>query len=147
MKPWKVTVSNKIEPEIQKKFKRLLRPVLSVAGRPEKCRFCETMTTWTINNQHVCPACHVKYEFLKSWRIPDKCEVCAGQGEWCTDNGGHSLCYLHRNAWHRWKIPELDFIDHAKQKEEWLQAWEEGWAKFISFTKERYEKYAGGLKR
>ncbi|GAH56941.1 unnamed protein product [marine sediment metagenome] len=137
MKPWEIVVSDKIEPQLRKKVKRLLKPVLSVAGSPAKCELCGTDTTWTVNNRRVCPACNVQYGFTPGYVIPDACEVCGKQGEWCTDGEPiHSLCYIHRDVWFRWKNPELEFIDHKKQPEKWHQAWEEGWAKFIAFMKE-----------
>lgn len=135
MKLWEVVVKDNIEPETQKKIRRLLQPVLSVS-RPGKCQFCDTVTTWTINNKPVCPACHVQYGFIKKDIIPDPCEVCGRQGEWCTEGEPiHSLCYIHRDAWFHWKNPELDFIDHKKQSEKWLQVWDEGWNRFTTFMK------------
>lgn len=136
-KLWGIIASGKLEPEVQKKLKRLLQPVLSVS-RPEKCQFCDTATTWAINGKPVCPACHVLYGFIKKDRIPDLCEVCGRQGEWCTEGEPiHSLCYIHRDMWFHWKNPELDFIDHKNQPKKWLQVWDEGWAKFVAFMKER----------
>lgn len=137
MKLWEIVVSDKVGLEVQKKIKRLLKPVLSV-HEPEKCLFCGTKTSWTVNNKTVCPACHVKYGFVPEDRVPDPCEVCGQQGEWCTEGEPiHSLCYVHRDAWFNWKNPELEFIDHKKQPEKWNQVWEEGWAKFVAFMKER----------
>jgi hypothetical protein len=136
-KPWEVVVQDGIEPEVKKKLKRLLQPVPSVRG-PEKCLFCGTMTTWRINNKPVCPACSVKYGFDKADRIPDPCEVCGRQGEWCTEGDPvHSLCYVHRDEWFHWSNPKLNHIDHKKQPEKWHQVWEEGWAEFVAFMKER----------
>ena len=135
MKYWVISANDKLEPELKRKLRRLLKPILSV-GRPGKCEFCGMMTTWIINKRLVCPACHVKYGFLPQWKLPDKCEVCDGQGEWCPQGDPqHSLCYIHRDKWHHWEIPELKFIDSRKQPEKWNQAWEAGWAKFVSFMK------------
>jgi len=136
MKSFEIVASDKLDADIQKKIKRLLQPVLSI-GQPAKCLFCDTETTWTINNKPVCPACSVKYGFMKNDRIPDPCEVCGRQGEWCTDGDPvHSLCYIHREAWFRWGRPELEFIDRKKHPEKWSEAWDEGWAKFVAFMKE-----------
>ena len=136
-KLWEIVVSDKVEPEVRKKLKRLLQPVDSV-GQPEKCYFCNTETTWTINRKPVCPACSVLYGFIKEDYLPDPCEVCGKQGEWCTAGEPiHSLCYIHRDAWFHWKIPFLDYIDLKKQPEKWHQAWEEGWAQFVAFMKEK----------
>ena len=136
MKLWKVVVKDNIEPDIQKKIRRLLKPVLSVHN-PGKCQFCGTDTTWTINRMPACPACQVKYGFIKMDYIPDQCEVCGRQGEWCTNGEPiHSLCYIHRDAWFKWKNPELDFVNHETQPEKWGQVWEEGWGKFINVQKE-----------
>ena len=137
MKLWEVVVKDSVEPEIRKKLKRLLKPVLSV-NRPDKCWFCGTDTTWTINDKPVCPACHIKYGFMPKDRVPDPCEVCGKQGEWCTEGDPiHSLCYIHRDAWFRWTSPELGFIDSRKEPEKWHQVWEEGWNKFIACMKEK----------
>ena len=136
-KLWEIVVSDKVEPEVRKKLKRLLRPVDS-AGRPEKCYFCDTETTWTINCKPVCPACSVLYAFIKEDYLPDPCEVCGKQGEFCTQGDPiHSLCYKHRDDWFKWKMPELAFIDSKKQPEKWSQVWDEGWARFIALMKER----------
>ncbi len=136
-KLWEIVVSDEVDAEVKKKLKRLLQPVASV-HLPGNCLFCDTETTWTINNKPVCPACSVKYGFAKADRIPDPCEVCGRQGEWCTDGDPiHSLCYVHRDAWFHWKRPELEFIDSKKQSEKWHQAWEDGWARFVTFMKER----------
>ena len=133
MKLWEVVVKDSVEPEIQKKIRRLLQPVLSV-HMPGKCLFCGTDTTWTINNKPVCPSCHVLYGFVKKDRVPDPCEVCGRQGEWCTEGEPiHSLCYIHRDAWFHWKNPELEFINRKKQPEKWHQVWAEGWNRFVAF--------------
>ena len=137
MKLWEIVPSDKLDAEVRKKIKRLLRPVLDVR-QPDKCYFCATETTWTINKKHVCPACSVKYGFANDYRIPDPCEVCGRQGEWCTDGHPvHSLCFVHRDGWFHWKKPELDNIDSKKEPEKWHQAWDEGWARFVACMKEQ----------
>ena len=134
-KLWGIVVNNEIEPEIRKKIKRLLQPVDSVR-QPAKCYFCETMTTWTINKKNVCPVCSVKYCFIKECYIPDACEVCGKQGEWCTEGDLiHSLCYIHRDAWFKWDLPELKCVDSKKEREKWLQVWDEGWNNFVATMK------------
>jgi len=130
-------VSDKVAPDIQKKIKKLLKPYRSV-GRADKCLFCGVDTTWTLNKKPVCPRCAVRYKFLGEQWLLDPCEVCGKQGEWATEGDPqHFLCYIHRDAWFHWNIPFLDFIDHEKQPEKWYQAWEEGWAKFVAFMKEK----------
>lgn len=137
MKSFEVVVNAKIEPEIQKVIKHVLKPVHSI-GQPEHCFFCDTDTTWTINNKPVCPKCAVQYGFLSKQWLLDPCEVCGKQGEWATEGDPqHFLCYIHRNIWFRWNIPELQFIDGRKQPEKWHQLWDEGWIKFVSCMKER----------
>ena len=137
MKLWEIVVSDEVDADVKKKLKRLLQPISSIS-HPAKCLFCDTFTTWTINDKPVCPACSVKYGFVKNDRIPDLCEVCGQQGEWCTDGEPvHSLCYKHRDDWFHWKNPELDFINRGKQPEKWNQVWDEGWRKFVAFMKER----------
>ena len=135
-KLWEIVVSDKVEPEIQKKIRRLLLPVRSV-GRPQNCLFCGVDTTWTLNNKPVCPKCAVQYKFLgEQWPL-DPCEVCGKQGEWATDGDPqHFLCYKHRDDWFNWKNPELEFIDFRKHPEKWNLAWERGWASFVAFMKE-----------
>ena len=138
-KLWEIVVSDKVEPEIAKKIKKLLKPYQSV-GRVEKCLFCGVDTTWTLNNKNVCPKCSVKYGFLGEQWLLDPCEVCGQQGEWATDGDPqHFLCYRHRDEWlhSNWRNPELSYIDSRKEPEKWRQVWEEGWAKFIALAKER----------
>jgi len=136
MKQWEILVNNKLDSEIQKKIKRLFRPIRSV-GRPQNCLFCNIDTTWTINDQPVCPKCAVEYKLLgKQWLL-DPCEVCGRQGEWASDSDTqHFLCYIHRDQWFHWKIPELEFIDIRKKPVNWRRAWEGGWSRFIAFMKE-----------
>ena len=137
MKLWEIAVSDKVDPEVRKKLKRLLRPTLSVTG-PAKCYLCGTETTWAVNNENVCPACNLKYGFMPDYAIPDSCEVCGRQGEWCTQGDPvHSLCFIHRDQWFHWKTPELDYIDSRKEPEKWCRAWEEGWTRFIACVKEQ----------
>ncbi len=151
MKLWEVAVKSSVEPEIRKKIKRLLRPVLSVQI-PGKCLFCSVTTTWAVNNKALCPACHIKYGFIKKDVIPGPCEICGLQGEWYTDGEPiHSLCFIHRDAWFRWKNPELDFVDKEKMPVKWCQVWEEGWSRFVTYIKEaqigkcrNYDKYKNG---
>jgi len=139
-KLWDVIVSDKIDADIQKKIKRLLQPIRSV-GRPQNCLFCGIDTTWTLNGKPVCPKCSVQYGLLGEQWLLDPCEVCGKQGEWATEGDPqHFLCYIHRDEWLHWKNPELDYIDSKKETERWHQAWEEGWAKFVSFMKERMKK-------
>ena len=135
MKMFQVVISERVQTETRKKLKRILKPVTSVSN-PGNCELCGTMTTWTINNRLVCPACHVLYGFWPKDSVPDPCEVCGRQGEWCTEGDPiHSLCYIHRDAWFHWQTPELAFVDHKKQPEKWYQVWEEGWARFVTFMK------------
>lgn len=135
-KPWEIIVSKEVEPDIRKNLKRILRPELSV-GRPRNCLLCGTDTTWTINGQPVCPACHVKYGFISADRVPDLCEVCGRQGEWCTDGDPvHSLCWRHRDAWFHWSMPELGLFNKKIAPEKWHQVWEEGFARFVAAIKE-----------
>lgn len=137
MKLWEVVVSDKVEPELRKKIKRILKPTRSV-GRPQKCLFCGVDTTWTINDKPVCPKCAVEYGFLDKGWLPDPCEVCGRQGEWWTEGDpGHFLCYRHRDEWFHWKTPELEFLDLEKQPDKWNKAWEEGWSRFVAFMKEK----------
>jgi hypothetical protein len=141
VKLWEIKVSDKVEPEIQKKIKRLFRPSWSVSHYgPQKCLFCEELTTWTTNDKPVCPKCSVKYGFRSELWLLDPCEVCGKQGEWDTDNRNppqHFLCYSHRDQWLHWEIPELKHIDSTKQPEKWQQAWDEGWTKFVACMKEQ----------
>jgi len=134
-KLWEIVSSKSLEPEIQKKIKKLLKPHLSV-GRPQNCLFCGTDTSWTINDNPVCPKCAVQYKFLGEQWLLDPCEVCGKQGEWATDGDPqHFLCYIHREEWFHWKRPALDHIDHKKEPEKWRRAWDEGWAEFVAFMK------------
>lgn len=136
MKPWEIVFNKSVEPEVQKKIKRLLRPYRSV-GRPQKCLFCSVDTTWTLNNQPVCPKCSVEYKFLSEQWLLDPCEVCGKQGEWATDGDPqHFLCYIHRDEWLKWKNPELGYIDSKKEPGRWIQVWEKGWRTFIILMKE-----------
>lgn len=136
-KPWEIVVSDEIEPEVAKKIKKVLRPDQSV-GHPQKCLFCDVMTSWTLNRRPVCPKCAVKYKFLGEQWLLDPCEVCGRQGEWATDGEPqHFLCYIHREDWFHWGRQELDHIDSRKEPEKWRQAWEESWARFVAFMKER----------
>ena len=141
MKLWKVVVKDTIAPEIQRKIKRLLQPILEVY-QPGKCFFCGTLTTWGISRKNVCPACHVKYGFVSADRIPAACEVCGRQGEWWCAGGktAHSLCYIHRDAWFHWRrSPELDYINSEREPEKGEKVWEDVWNKFVAFMKERPE--------
>ena len=127
-------------PEVQKKLKRILKPVLSVLGgrQYKPCDLCETETSWTVNNRPVCPKCQVVYNFVKADRIPDACEVCGAQGEWvCGKDDQHSLCCRHRDAWLDWtKEPFLPRgYDKLPEKEKDI-AWEKGFALFIQEMKE-----------
>ena len=134
MKLWEVVVSDKVEPEVQKRIKRLLKPTRSV-GRPQSCLFCDVDTTWTINDKPVCPKCAVKYKFLTEQWLLDPCEVCGKQGEWATDNDPqHFLCYIHRDKWFHWNRYELDDVGHKKEPVKWRQAWEESWARFVKHS-------------
>ena len=140
MKLWEVAVKDSVEPEIRKKIKRLLKPVLSV-HLPGKCQFCGTDTTWTINNKPVCPACHVKYGFVSKDRIPDPCEVCGRQGEWCTEGDPiHSLCYIHRDAWFDWtREPFLPRGYWKLLENERDIAWQKAFAEFIQEMKAKQQ--------
>jgi hypothetical protein len=141
MKLWEVVVSDKVEPEIRKKIKRLLKPTHTVA-RPQNCLFCGVDTTWTINDKPVCPKCAVEYKFLGEQWLLDPCEVCGKQGEWATaSDPQHFLCYTHRDEWFHWEIPELEFIDSKKQPDKWDKVWEEGWSKFVAYMKEEETKH------
>lgn len=136
-KSWKVEVVKSLEPEVQKKIRKVLKPDLSVAGRPGKCIFCEYETTWTINKQYVCPKCTGKFGFANPAYLPDPCEVCRGQGEWvCGRKDEHSLCWRHRDEWFEFtKQPRL-FPDQKKvSDEEWSQSWDKVWARFIQEAK------------
>lgn len=136
-KLWEIVVSDRVELEIAKKIKRLLRPSRSV-GRPQKCLFCEVETSWTLNDKPVCPKCAVKYKFLGEQWLLDPCEVCGRQGEWATEGDPqHFLCYQHRDNWFCWEKSGLRHIDHKKQPEEWERAWDKEWADFVAFSKER----------
>lgn len=139
MKIWDIAFKKDTSTEVQKLLKRILKPVISV-GRPQKCLFCGENTTWAINNNPVCPRDSALYGFMNAEYLPDPCEVCGKQGEWCTEGGTHSLCYVHRDAWFAWSNPELGFIDSKVEPEKWEQVWEEGWKKFIDFMKERATK-------
>lgn len=136
-KLWVITFSGELAPDIQKKIRRVIKAHHSI-GRPQNCLFCGTETTWTINDEPVCPKCAVKYKFLGEQWLLDPCEVCGRQGEWATDGDPqHFLCHIHLNDWFKWKIPELDYIDSKRQPDKWHQAWGEGWSKFINFEKEK----------
>ena len=141
MKLWEVVVSDKLPTEVQKKIKRLLRPGMGVSHYgPKKCLFCGELTTWTTNDKPVCPKCSVQYGFRSDlWLLPP-CEVCGKQGEWGTDNRNppqHFLCYVHRDAWFHWEIPQLHYINGQKEPEKWQEAWNEGWSRFITYMKEQ----------
>lgn len=135
-KAWDITVNDKLPLETQKKIKRVLRPTHpDILHRgPQKCLFCGELTTWAINDKPVCPKCAVQYNFLSKLWLPNPCEVCGKQGEWSTDDWEHSLCYLHRDEWFHWTIPELQYIDQT-EPEKWKQAWKEGWDRFIKHLK------------
>lgn len=135
-KLWLIAVYDIAGPELQRKLRRILRPVDGV-GNSLPCELCGKVTTWTINSHPVCPGCCAKYGFVAKDRLPDLCEVCGEQGEWCTQGDPvHSLCYKHRDGWFHWTIPELEFANNKKQPEKWNRIWEEGWTKFIAFMKE-----------
>lgn len=126
-------------PEIQKKLKRILKPILSVLHRQYKpCYLCGTETSWTVNNNPVCPKCQVEYNFTKADRIPDACEVCECQGEWvCGKNDQHSLCCRHRDAWFTWTREPFLPRGYAKLPEEERNiAWEKAFTTFIQEMKE-----------
>lgn len=134
-KPYKIEVDKSVPRDIAKILKRLLRPVLSV-GRPGKCLLCGTETTWTINDRPVCPADHVKYGFLNECYVPDSCEVCGCQGEWCTAGEPiHSLCFKHRDAWFHWAKHELCGISLPNELDKWHEAWNKCWASFVKHYK------------
>lgn len=140
-KLWEVIASDKLPVEVRTKIKRLLCPSKGVSHYgPQKCLFCEELTTWTTNDKPVCPKCAVQYGFRdKSWLLPP-CEVCGKQSEWGTDNRDppqYFLCYRHRDEWFGWEVPELDHIDRRKEPQKWRQAWDSGWARFVTFMKER----------
>jgi len=135
MKPWAVVVSDKLDQDLYKKIKKLLQPVFSIR-QPAKCLFCDTLTTWAINNEPVCPACDVKYAFMSKDIIPGACEVCGRQGEWCTETEPvRSLCFIHRDAWLQWKIPELTYISRKEDPVAWERVWDEGWRRFLACMK------------
>jgi hypothetical protein len=132
-KPWKIEFDKSLEPDVQKKLRKVLKPDLSVAQRPGKCIFCEYETTWTIGRQYVCPKCTGKFGFINPDYLPGPCEVCGGQGEWVAGrNDEHALCWRHRDEWFEFtKQPRL-FPDQKKVGQaEWDKAWEAVWARFI----------------
>ncbi len=138
MKLWEVVVKDSVEPEIQKKIKRLLKPVRSV-GRPQNCLFCATDTTWTINDKPVCPKCAVGYGFLGEQWLLDPCEVCSKQGEWATEGDPqHFLCYIHRDAWFDYsrEVPLPRGWDKLP-KEEAAAAWEKRFNDFVQEMKDK----------
>jgi len=138
-KLWEIVVSDKVPADIAKKIKKLLKPHQFV-GRVEPCLFCGVDTTWTLNNKNVCPKCSVEYGFLGERWLLGPCEVCQGQGEWATSGDPqHFLCYRHRDEWFYASppAPELRLIDRKTEPEKWRQTWEEGWAKFVAFMKEK----------
>ena len=127
-------------PEVQKKLKRILKPVLSVIGgrQYKPCGLCGIETSWTINNNPVCPLCSIKYGFLTKAYDYGSCEICSRQGEWlCGKDDQHSLCCRHRDAWFDWtKEPFLPRgYDNLPEKEKDI-AWEKGFALFIQEMKE-----------
>lgn len=137
MKSFEIVVSDKVDADIRKQIKRVLKPARSI-GNPQKCLFCGTDTTWTINDKPVCPKCAVEYGFLDKGWLPDSCEVCGRQGEWWTEGDSpHFLCYIHRDAWFHWTNPELRLFDFKTDPEKWDQVWNEGWNKFVAFMKEK----------
>jgi hypothetical protein len=136
MKPWKITVSDKADPEVAKKIKRVLKPAHDV-GRPQKCLFCEIETTWTINDKPLCPKCCVDYGFLDKGWLPGLCEVCGRQGEWWTEENQHFLCHIHRDAWFHWVLRQEKFESTAAHGPEWQQNWERNWGRFIAEMKEK----------
>jgi hypothetical protein len=136
---WDIVISDKVPPDVQKKIKKVLRTQHSV-GRPQKCSFCGTDTTWTVNNMPVCPKCAVEYKFLGEQWLLDPCEVCGRQGEWATDNRNevqHFLCFIHRDAWFHWNRYELDDLDMKKEPDKWRKAWDATWARFVARMKEK----------
>ena len=126
-------------PEVQKKLKRILKPVLSVIGgrQYKPCGLCGIETSWTINNHPVCPLCSIKYGFLTKAYDYGPCEICSRQGEWlCGKDDQHSLCCRHRDAWFDWtKEPFLLRGYHNLPEEEKDIAWEKGFALFIQEVK------------
>ncbi|GAH90697.1 unnamed protein product [marine sediment metagenome] len=140
----------KYPPEVQKKLKRILKPVLSVLGlwQYKPCALCGTETSWTVNGRPVCPKCSVKYSFIKADRIPDVCEVCGAQGEWsCGKDNQHSLCCRHRDDWHCWNEARNFLLkDYANLPEDEKDVvWERCFNTFIQEAKQRSE--AGTLER
>lgn len=127
-------------PEIQKKIKRILKPVLSVLGgrQYKPCDLCGTETSWTINNHPVCPQCSVKYGFIKASWLPDACEVCGRQGEWvCGKNDQHPLCCRHRDAWFDWtKEVSLPRGWDRLPEDEREATWEKRFSDFVQEMKE-----------
>jgi hypothetical protein len=141
MKLWKITVSDKADPEVAKKLKRVLKPFHDISQRPQKCLFCGVETSWTINDKPVCPKCSIDHGFLDKGWATDPCEVCGQQGEWWTEGKTpHFLCHIHLHDWFHWKIPELDFIDGEVDPEGWSKAWGTGWNRFIAHMKEMEAK-------
>ncbi|MBA7533116.1 hypothetical protein ES705_25351 [subsurface metagenome] len=140
-KPWGIVVSAKVEPELAKKIKKLLKPHRSV-GRVEKCIFCGVDTTWTLNSKPACPKCSVQYGFLGEQWLLDPCEVCGKQGEWATDGDPqHFLCYQHRDDWLHWDTDRkylLKGYEKLPEAEKEL-VWEKCFNTFIQEAKQRSE--------
>lgn len=132
-KLWKIEVSDTLTPEVQKIIRKVLKPDSSVAGNPGKCIFCGEETTWTINEQYVCPRCSGKYGFINPDYLPDPCEVCGAQGEWvCGANNEHSLCFRHRDAWYDFTRSELNMAAYNQaSKADRSVAWDKCFADFI----------------
>ena len=129
---WEIVVKESVDFDLRRRIKRVLRPTFGIAT-PGKCAFCSTPTTWTINNSHVCPACSVVYGFMSADRIPDLCEVCGKQGEWCTEGKiVHSLCFTHRDTWFRWTRAGQGKLEYEKNPDLWEAAWEKNFAEFIN---------------
>jgi len=140
MENWKIIVSDKVEPEVQKKLKRVLKPTHDI-GRPQECLFCGVETVWVVNGRPVCLVCAVAYEFLSKGWAASPCEVCDRPGEWWTDGDPqHFLCHIHRDAWFHWTKPELGLIDSKVEPEKWHQAWTESWNRFVATMKENMKK-------
>lgn len=99
------------EAKLQRKIKRILKPVLSVAGhhRYGKCELCGIETSWQINGHFVCPVCCLAQGFVGKEYDYGSCEICGKTGEWvCGEEDQYSLCHRHRDAWLDWK--KRDFI-------------------------------------
>jgi hypothetical protein len=140
-KNWKIVVKDSIDSDLRRRIKRVLRPTFGIA-LPGRCSFCSTQTTWIINSSHVCPACSVIHGFSTAARIPDPCEVCGQQGEWCTQSGKvHSLCFTHRDTWFQWTSGTWQGKpDYKKETNLWELAWEENFTKFIISSKAQLQK-------